>query len=220
MPVNIKVWLFGPQPLFRLGLRQALSQTDDIEVIGESGPQEKKLLGLELTPPDVIIIDIDLGAPRDLALLRRIKEVAPAVPIIALATSLRSELPAEAVQAWVSVYTAKSINSGEICQLVRRLASRVGRTGGPAAELPAESQERAPEYPANTPSPLSSREIEITNLMAAGCANKQIALQLGISEQTVKNHITSIFDKLGATARTDAVMKALRSGLINLSVKD
>jgi DNA-binding NarL/FixJ family response regulator len=225
---SIKVWLFSQQPLFRQGVRQAFAQTQGIEIIGEAETSEKLSQTVEILLPQAAIVDLDHNAEGALRLCLRLKQVTPTTSIIMTTSCPTDEQLFSAIRHQVSAFVVKDIKIEEFCEVVRNVAhgghpidetlnSRPSVAKHILEEFQELSREKAME---ELVSPLSEREIEIINLMAKGFANKQIAGHLNVSEQTIKNHITSILSKLDANARTEAVVKAIKRGLININQED
>lgn len=219
---GIKVWIFSQQPLFRQGVRNAFSTTKDIEIAGEAKLTDKLSKIIEVMPPDIAIIDIDAAPGSGLNLASRIKQVTPSTAVIALASSINDEQLFEAIKSRASAYMSKDINSQELINIVRRVSNgehpindSLSSRPKVAAHVLSQFQELYQQQEVESLiSPLTSRETEIVEYMAQGYANKQIAAKLKISEQTIKNHVTSILSKLDANARTEAVVKAIKRGLI------
>ncbi len=222
MGEQIKVWIFSQQPLFRQGIRNSLSSINDIDIAGEAKLTDKMSLTIEVMPPDVAIVDIDSAPDSGLSLANRIKQVTPSTAVIVLASSVNDEQLFEVIKCQASAYLSKDISSEELCDIVRRVAhgehpisESLNKRPKVAAQILDQFQTLSQQQEVeNLISPLTSRETEIINYMAQGFANKQIATKLKISEQTIKNHVTSILSKLDANARTEAVVKAIRRGLI------
>jgi len=220
---NIKIWIFSQQPLFRQGIRDSLSNVEDIEIAGEAKLTDKMSMTIEVMPPDVAVVDIDAAPDSGLNLANRIKQVTPSTAVIVLASSINDEQLFEAIRSRASAYLSKDISSDELSDVVRRVAhgehpinDSLNNRPKVAAQILDQFQALSQQQEVESLiSPLTSRETEIVDYMAQGYANKQIAVKLNISEQTIKNHVTSILSKLDANARTEAVVKALRRGLIS-----
>jgi DNA-binding NarL/FixJ family response regulator len=225
---SIKVWLFSQQPLFRQGVRQAFEQANGIEIIGEAETSEKLSQTIEVLPPQVAIVDLDQNAEMGLRLCLRLKQVTPTTGIIVTTSCPSDEQLFSAIRNQVSAFIVKDIKTGELCEVVRKVAhgehpinDTLNNRPSVAKHILEEFQELSKEQAMEElVSPLTEREIEIISLMAKGYANKQIAGHLNVSEQTIKNHITSILSKLDANARTEAVVKAIKRGLISINNKD
>jgi DNA-binding NarL/FixJ family response regulator len=220
-----KVWIFSQQSLFRQGIQKAFSGINDIDIAGESQLTDKLSRTIEIMPPDVVIIDVDTVPDSGLNLINRIKQVTPSTSVIVLASDISDELLFEAIKRQASAYLSKDISSNELVDTVRRVIrgehpihDSINNRPKVASHILYQFQELYQQQEVeNLISPLTSRETEIVNYMAQGYANKQIAVKLKISEQTIKNHVTSILSKLDANARTEAVVKAIKRGLIPFS---
>jgi len=219
---NIKIWIFSQQPLFRQGIQNTFSETKDIEIVGEANLTDKMPRTIEVMPPDVAIVDIDSASENGFNLVNRLKQVTPSTAVIVLAFDINDEHLFEAIKRQASAYLSKDIDSKELIDTVRRVAygehpinDSLSDRPKVAAHILDKFQELYQQQEVeNLISPLTTRETEIVNYMAQGFANKQIAVKLKISEQTIKNHVTSILSKLDANARTEAVVKAIKRGLI------
>ena len=220
---KIRTWIFSQQPLFQQGIRQCFSD-ENIEIAGEAKVTDKMSLTIEVMPPDVAIVDIDSAPDSGLNLAHRIKQVTPSTAVIVLASNPNDDQFFRAIRSQASAYISKDISSDELCDMVRRVArgeqpinDSLDNRPKVAARILHQFQEFSQQQEVkDLISPITSREIEIVNYMAQGYANKQIAAKLKISEQTIKNHVTSILSKLGANARTEAVVKAIKRGLISI----
>ena len=222
----IKVFIIDQQPLFRQGIRSSVTQVmEDVELTGESGIDEKVLFRLETSPPDVVLLDVDAPSLSGLKLCRAIKQLLPSVAVIVLTPQADDEQLFQAIKSQASAYMSKEISAHDLARSVRQCArgehpineSLVGRPKL-ATQVLEQFYELSREKEASSfISPLTRRETEILNYMAQGYLNKQIADVLSVSEQTIKNHITSILRKLNANARTHAVVIAIKRGLVSIA---
>jgi len=220
---KIKVWTFSQQPLFQEGTLHSLSVTEDIQIIGQAKVSEKALI-IEAMPPDVVIVDIDAPTESGLSLVHRVKQRLPSVGIIALTSSPNDDQLFQALENQVAAYISKEIGGDDLANIVRQVSRgehpiRESLSSRPevASKILRQFQELAGKTEAETLiAPLTARETEILNYVAQGYSNKQIAAKLNISEQTIKNHVASIMLKLNANARTQAVVIAVRQGLISI----
>ncbi len=221
---KIKIWVFSQQPLFREGIRQSLAAVSDTEIAGEASLTDKLSLTLEVMPPDVAIVDIDASPETGLNLAHRIKQVTPSTAVIVLSSSSSDDHLFLAIKNRAAAYLSKNISSQELCDAVRSVAAGAHPINESLSNRPKIAQHVLHQFQELSQkrevesliSPLTSRETEVINYMAQGFANKQIAVRLDISEQTIKNHVTSILSKLDANARTEAVVKAIKQGLISV----
>ena len=221
---RITIWVFSQQPLFRQGIRDSISQVKDIDITGESRVTDKISLTVEVMPPDVAIVDIDTYPDSGINLANKLKQITPSTALVVLASNVNEDQLFEAIKSNVSAYLCKDVNGNELIDIIRRVAHGEYPISDNLNEHPKVAEKILNQFQSLTKqqevesliSPLTSRETEIVDYMSQGYANKQIAVKLSISEQTIKNHITSILNKLDANARTEAVVKALRRGLITL----
>ena len=219
---SIKVWIFSQQPLFRQGIKDSFSSTKDIEIAGEARLTDKMSQIIEVMPPDIAFVDIDSASDSGLNLASRIKQATPSTAVILLASNINDKQLFEAIRSQASAYLSKDISSEELINAVRSVANgehpindSLNSHPKVAAHILNQFQELYQKQEVKSLiSPLTSRETEIVEYMAQGYANKQIAAKLEISEQTIKNHVTSILTKLDANARTEAVVKAMKMGFI------
>jgi len=221
---KIQVFVIGQQSLFRMGIGHSLSEIDDLEFSGAADSSEDVVPNLETVLPDVVIMDIDGPSENGLSLTRMIKQRLPNIGVIVLTTNHNDVQLFQALKAQAAAYLNKGITADDLFNTIRRVAhgehpineTFIARPNVASQvlqqfqELTLQSETRA------VMSPLTPREIEILNYIAQGYLNKQIAIELGISEQTIKNHVTSILRKLNANARTDAVVLAIKQGLISI----
>lgn len=222
---KMKVLVISQETFFRQGIWHSLSENDDMEVATTDSINHRVLSEVEDTPPDVSIVDVDGSSDNSLVLARKLKQLLPDMGLILLSSNHNDNQFFQALKAQASAYMKKDITPGQLNDVVRSVAR--GET--PIQEAFTNRQQvamqvlrkfqelsRREENEASM-SPLTVRETEILNYVAQGFLNKQIATELGISEQTIKNHVTSILRKLNASARTEAVVLAIKQGLISIS---
>jgi DNA-binding NarL/FixJ family response regulator len=222
---KIRVFLVDSQVLYREGMRTALAKEGDIEVVGESDDGEEALCQIKPLSPDVVILDSELPSLSGLDLTRQIRRHSPAISVIIMASHEDDDQLLLAIQAGAAGYVIKAISGQDLAHQVKKayqgeypinecLLTRPGvalRVLKQFQDLMLVEKEIEPLI-----SPLSRRETEILEYIAQGNSNKEIAHALGICNQTVKNHVTSIMRKLTANDRTHAVVLALRHGLIRI----
>lgn len=215
--------------MFRHGLRASLNHDADMEVVGEAADAEQALhLAIE-TVPDIVVIDADIPDGDGLGIARALKRHQPGIGIVLMAARYSSERLFDAVRIGAAAYVTKDAVPDQIIATLRRVAngeyaideSVLARPDVAMRVLDSfRSLTRAEEPSHDYLSPLTSREAETLEAVAMGNTNKEIAALLGISDQTVKNHITSILRKLQVNDRTQAVIFAVRHGLIRLGDGD
>jgi DNA-binding NarL/FixJ family response regulator len=222
---KIQVFIISQQPLFLQALERVFSDTEDIVTIGTTGINGDVLKAIDTLPPDVALVDLDGVAENGLDLARKIKQRSPNIGVVLLTSNPDDSQLFLAIKAQAVAYINKELTAQQITEIVRR----VDRGEHPINEslttrprLAEHVLQQFQELTSKTEagpfiSPLTPREIEILEYIAQGYLNKQIAAELGISEQTIKNHVTSILRKLNANARTEAVVVAIKQGLIKLT---
>jgi two-component system response regulator DegU len=221
----IEVLVISQQSLFRQGIKHSLANLPDIEVAGTSDVTEDILTAIDNLPPDVALLDIDGSPEAGLNLARKIKQHAPSIAIVVLASNPSDEQLFEVLKGQAASYLSKETTEEHLIDTLRKVAHgehpiNESLTSRPkvAEQVLLQFQELSRRTEAEAfISPLTPREMEILKYIGLGLLNKQIAAQLGISEQTIKNHVTSILRKLNANARTEAVVLALRQGLITIN---
>jgi two-component system response regulator DegU len=220
---KIQVLIVSQQSLFRQGVEFSLSSMEDMDVLGSAEANTEALTAIDKVPPDVAIVDIDSSPNDGFMLARMIKQRSPSIGIVALSSNTSDRQLFQALKTQVSAYLNKELSADELAGAIRRVAggehpineSLVTRPSV-ANQVLAEFQELSWRSEAFI-SPLTPRETQILNYIAQGFLNKQIAVELDISEQTIKNHVTSILRKLNANARTEAVVIGIKQGLISLN---
>jgi two-component system response regulator DegU len=220
----IQLFIASQQHLFRQGIEHSLSKEEDIEISGSGEINGDILSDVDVVPPDVVIVDLAGAADTGLSLARKIKRRTPNIAVIVMSQEPNDAELFEVLKAQAAAYIHKEIRAEELIDIIRRVATgehpiNESLTTRPqvAEQVLHQFQElswrdEAGEYIA----PLTSRETDILSYIAKGYLNKEIAGELGISAQTIKNHVTSILRKLNANARTEAVVIAIKRGLISL----
>ncbi len=224
---TIRVIIIDEQPLFREGIRATLERMGDCVIVGESTDTNEVLELARVSNPDVALIDAGLSSFDPLEIARQMRNLAPRIAIIILSPSDDEERLFQSIKVGAAAYYTRNITAAELSEAVYKvsqgeylinddvlsrpqIASRIRKA---FRELTVEEEEVTPK---DHYSPLSSREVEILDYIARGNSNKEIAKSLKISDQTVKNHITSILKKLSVSDRTAAVVHALRHGWIKV----
>ncbi|HEY2441934.1 MAG TPA: response regulator transcription factor, partial [Streptosporangiaceae bacterium] len=222
-PEPIRVLIVDDHALFRRGLEMVLAEENDIELVGQAsnGAEAREKAGEFL--PDVVLMDIRMPRSSGIDACRVMKEAAPSTKIVMLTISDEEEDLFEAIRAGASGYLLKDIPLDEVAEAVR------GVHGGQSLISPAMAGKLLTEFatlarrneeerPQQVPAPkLTDREMEVLKLVARGMNNRDIARELFISENTVKNHVRNILEKLQIHSRMEAVMIALRDKLIEFT---
>jgi DNA-binding NarL/FixJ family response regulator len=215
---KVRVLIIDDHPLVREGLRKVLELEEDIEVIDEAGDGQGAINMARRLQPDIILMDINMPGTNGVEATRVIKREFPQIGIIALTIHEDEEYVLELVRAGVSGYVLKDIVPSKLVETIRTVAAGdsvidPSITRMLFTELNRLTRRRQAKEEWET---LTEREMDILKLMTQGQSNKEIAVELSISEKTVKNHITSIFRKLQVEDRTQAVLFAIKHHLVEI----
>ncbi len=226
MTEQIELLIVDDHPVFRQGLRDVLETDPRMKVVGEAADGEVAIEMAYEINPEVILMDINLPTINGLQVTRKIKAQLPDVKVIMITGYDDAEQVFHAIRAGASAYCPKDITPEALINIIHTVRDgnyyveektmtydelmhwveqRIGRFSGP---LISDSEDLFV--------PLSPREMEILEHVTKGLSNKEIAYKLGISHQTVKNHMTAILRKLRVDDRTQAAVYALRHGWVRL----
>jgi DNA-binding NarL/FixJ family response regulator len=207
--MTIRVLLIDDHSVVRQGLRMFLDLDPELEVIGEAvNGLEGVRLAKELQP-DVVLMDMLMPGMDGITATAEIRKELPDVEVIALTSVLDDSLVFGAVRAGAIGYLLKDTEAEELNRAIKAAAAGQVQLS-PAAAARLVREVRAPENPEE----LTAREMDVLKLIAAGLSNKEIALNLGIGEKTVKTHVSNILSKFGVLSRTQAALMAVRMGLV------
>ena len=214
----IRVLVVDDQELFRRGMVMLLSVEDDIEVSAEASDGEEAARLAARTVPDVVLMDVRMPRRSGTEACRAVKEVAPTAKIIMLTASDEEADLYEAIRNGASGYLLKDTSIDQVAQAVRLVAD------GQSLISPAMAAKLLDEFKAistvsrtEVAAPrLTDRELEVLRLVAQGLNNREIASRLFITENTVKNHVRNILEKLQMHSRMEAVMYAVREKLLDI----
>ncbi len=206
------------QELFRRGLTMLLGVEEDIEVVGEAGDGVAATELAATAVPDVILMDVRMPKRSGIEACVAIKEVAPTARIIMLTVSDEEADLYDAVKNGASGYLLKDSSIDEVAQAIRVVADGQSLISpSMAIKLLDEFKQMSRSDRQQVPSPrLTDRELEVLKLVAQGLNNREIAKRLFISENTVKNHVRNILEKLQLHSRMEAVMYAVREKLLDI----
>ena len=206
------------QELFRRGLIMLLGVEADIKVVGEAGDGISAAALVASVVPDIVLLDVRMPKRTGLEACIEIKQLVPAARIIMLTVSDEEADLYEAVKNGASGYLLKDSSIDEVAQAVRVVAEGQSLISpSMAVKLLDEFKEMSRTDRDQVPTPrLTDRELEVLRLVATGLNNREVAKQLFISENTVKNHVRNILEKLQLHSRMEAVMYAVREKLLEI----
>lgn len=217
----IRVLVVDDHALFRRGLQMVLDQEPDIDLVAECGDGLEAVTKAGELLPDVVLMDVRMPRRDGINACTSLKEVAPSARIVMLTISDEENDLYEAIKAGASGYLLKEISIDEVAAAVRAVhggqslisPSMASKLLDEFASMLKHSDERS-----QVPAPrLTEREMEVLRLVAKGLNNRDIAKQLFISENTVKNHVRNILEKLQLHSRMEAVVYAVREKLLEIS---
>lgn len=203
----IRVLLVDDHDLVREAIASLLSGEPGIIVVGSVSTGKQALIDCVSSKPDVVLLDMRMPDMDGLATLVALKDLDRGVSVLILSSHIGDESIFRALTAGAAGYISKNAQPDELMGAIRK--ARIGRVM-PQAEVAASLAERA------FGETLTPREVSVLERIAQGQSNKRVAEGLGISEGTVKNHVTKLIEKLGASDRTHAVTIAVQRGFIHL----
>jgi DNA-binding NarL/FixJ family response regulator len=214
----IRVLVVDDHEIVRLGLRKFLESEADVQVVADAPGGEEALELLEElvaagSPPDVVLMDLMMEPMDGIELTRRIRSKHPQVEVVALTSFGEQERVSAALASGASGYLLKDSDPHEVTAAVR--AARRGQVQLDPAVTRSLLTGLANREPDDLRSKLTMRELEILRLVGEGKRNKLIALELGISERTVRTHVSNVLRKARLTSRTEAAILAVREGLVD-----
>lgn len=217
----MRVLLADDHAVVREGLRFMLSTDPEIQVVGEASTGSEALELVEALAPDVVVMDLRMPGMDGVEATRRTKAAHPSIAVVILTVYNDEAHVTEAIRAGASAFLVKDASRELLCHTIRVVQSGGLLFGGSHMHDALSGMERRMKGP--TPlgdgqsglvEELTRREQEVLVLLAEGATNKGIAAALSITDITAKKHVLSIISKLGAARRTEAVVKAMRAGLV------
>jgi DNA-binding NarL/FixJ family response regulator len=208
---EIRLLIVDDHPVVRDGLRGMLDSQPDFSVAGEAANGREAVQKVEALNPDMVLLDLRMPVVDGVTALREIKIRFPQVQVLVLTTYDSDADILPAIEAGASGYLLKDSSREDLYSGIRA-AARGETVLAPSIAARLVDRIRAPAE-----EQLSSREIEVLQLVAEGESNTEIAKHLHISQATVKSHLVNIFGKLGVSDRTAAVTAALRKGILRLN---
>ena len=209
MSARIRVLIVDDHPLVRRGLTELFMGEDDIDVVAAVADGEEAITTTVATEPDVVLMDISMPGMGGVEATRRLLAERPLTRVVMLTSFPDHRNVTDSLDSGAIGYLLKEADSDELLRGVRAAAAGDSPLSPKAAGavLGARRQRRPLED-------LTERELDVLRLVGRGLANKQVAARLGISEKTVKAHMTNIFHRIGVADRTQAALWAQRQGLV------
>lgn len=232
---KVKLVIADDHQLFREGLKRILNMEDDLEVIGECGDGVKVIELCNELNPEVVLMDINMPVENGVIATERMREIFPSIKVIILSIHDDESYVFETLRKGAQGYLLKDMEAESLINAIRsvvagyafihpkvtgKLINQLRRmtyldgTGAMGKEK--QVQDAGVKYVPNSDSPLTRREAEVLRLMAEGKSNKGIGEYLFISEKTVKNHVSSILQKMEVDDRTQAVINSIKNGWVTL----
>lgn len=212
-----KVLIVDDHFVVREGLKLVLETGENFEVVGEAANGEEALRLVEDTKPDVVLMDLNMPIMSGLEAMKQMKEQGVAVPIIILTTYNEDELMMQGLALGAKGYLLKDTNSENLFRNIESAARGEMLLSGPVLERVLAFQAKETEPPVREHGiMLTDKEAFILESVAQGYTSKRIALDMAVSERTIKSHLTSVYNKLGVDSRSQAVAVALERGLIRI----
>jgi len=214
--VTIRLMLADDHRMLREGLRRSMTD-QGFEVVGEARDGDEAIRLAEELQPEVILMDVTMPEVDGVEATRQIKVAFPNIKVVMLTMHADQEVLASAMRVGASGYLVKDCSTEEIANAIRDVAS--GKTAlSPQLAASMLEEVRRLDQPAASEEDrvITKREEEVLQLIANGLSTTEVAEQLYISQKTVKNHLASIYQKLDARDRTQAVLQAVRMGIVHL----
>ncbi|MFN8591713.1 MAG: response regulator transcription factor [Thermomicrobiales bacterium] len=219
-----RVLLVDDHPVFRAGLRRVLEATGRYEVVGEAGNAHQAIRIAEEMRPGLILLDVQLPGITGLRIMRILRRKQTRARIVVLSVHVDDDRIIEAVRAGAVGFLQKDIGAEGLTAALARICAgenllRTEMMTRPDLARRLRAELRLPGDAADNegPMPLSTRELAVLDCVAQGLSNREIADALFVSEQTVKNHMTSVLRKLNATDRVGAILHAVRQGWMEVA---
>lgn len=220
---RIRVLLVDDQGLFREALATLLGLHSQLEIVGEAADGEAGVALAQTLRPDVVLMDLRMPGMSGVEATRRLRSLVPEARVLVLTTFEDDDEVLAAIEAGAAGYMLKASPAEKLVEAI----CTVMRGGSPLepsvaskvmAELARLSRRQSEERCQRLADPLSARELEVLRALCEGLSNKEIAAKLGLTEGTVKNHMTQVLSKLGVLDRTQAALRAHALGLLKPGV--
>ena len=213
----IRVLICDDQAIARHGLQMILSSSPEIEIVGEAQDGQAAIDKVTETNPDIVLMDLKMPGVNGVQATRAIRRAFPSVQILVLTTYDDDEWVFDAIRAGANGYLLKDAPPQQLLGAIRNMAAGKSPVDPSVAGKILSNFAKQPSAPSHElVEKLSDREIEVLQLISEGFTNAEIGARLHLSEGTIRNYLSTIFGKLSAKDRTQAVVMAIRYGLINI----
>ena len=216
-PDSIRVLIADDHPIFRKGLRTLLEAEHGFTVVGEAGGGEEAIRLAQQLKPDILLLDLAMPGVSGMDALAELAAAPTPVRIILLTAGIEKAEIVKALQLGAAGVVLKSAATDLLFKSIRSVIAGqhwIGRDAVTDLVQALRAQLEPPEKPARERFRLTPRELEITSAVVSGLSNKEIARKFSLSEDTVKHHLTNIFDKMGASNRLELALFAVHHRLL------
>ena len=214
-PRTIRLLLVDDHAMIRQGLSLALNLQPDLTVVGEAGSGAEGVAMVARLHPDVVLLDLNMPDMDGIEVLQRTRRIAPSTRVLILSGIHADARVYATVEAGVDGYIVKDATTAELVAAIRTVAAG-DVYFHPLITRALTNYVSGPAQPASMEQQLTSRELQVLQLIATSATNKAIASQLHLSEETVRTHVKNILRKLDQPTRTQAVFEGIRRGLISV----
>lgn len=211
----VKVLIADDQTLFREGIKDVLTGEKWISVVGEAADGEEAVALAKKLKPDVVLMDIKLPKMDGITATKNIKKTEPNINILMLSSFEDEAHVMDAVQAGANGYLSKMLPAAELVNSIRTFTTEGLMIPQQMMSKLLQGLRKMGEPNAPTQAMLTKTEVKVLDMLGSGLSNKELAIELNCSVKTIKNHLNSAFHKLGVTSRTEAVVKAIKLGIIS-----